>query len=175
MATVNATNTSFPATVPQGGLGVVTLTSHGVMLGSGTGAVSVTAEGVTGKVLTGVTGGDPTWQDPAGGGLSWSVVTGLTQAPTVNSAYICNNASGVTVTLPDTAAVGDIVRVVGSSGIWVLAQNSGETVYLDDLSTTTGTSGTLTAGKASDCIELVCIVANTDWRVISSMGNITPA
>ncbi len=45
--------------VTGGGTGVSTLTSHGVVLGAGTGAVHVTAAGATGTVFAGDTGADP--------------------------------------------------------------------------------------------------------------------
>ena len=50
-----------PLDVAEGGTGAASLTDHGVMLGSGTGAVSVTAVGTTGQVFIGQTGADPVW------------------------------------------------------------------------------------------------------------------
>lgn len=181
-----------PLTVANGGTGATTLTDHGILLGSGTGAITATAVPTNGQLLIGSTGADPvpasvtagtgiavtggagTLQlDAVGGGITWTVVTGATQAAAVNNGYITNRGGGVTVTLPDTAAVGSVVRICGMAGLWVLAQNVGETVYFGSTNTTTGVGGTLTATNAGDCIELVCIVANTDWRVLSSIGNIT--
>lgn len=109
----------------------------------------------------------------SGGGLDWSVETDAAVAGAINKGYITNRGGGVTITLPDTAAVGSIIRIVGLAGLWVLAQNAGETVYFGNANTTTGVGGSLTATDAGDCIEIVCIVASTDWRVISSIGNIT--
>lgn len=48
-------------TVPYGGSGLATITDHSVMLGSGVGAVTPLVVGTTGKVLRGLTAGDPTW------------------------------------------------------------------------------------------------------------------
>lgn len=45
--------------VANGGTGKTTLTSNGVLIGNGTSAITATAEGATGEVLVGVTGGDP--------------------------------------------------------------------------------------------------------------------
>ena len=64
--------------VPYGGTGASTFTDHGVMLGSGAGALSVTSVGTDGQVFTGNTGADPTWQAAAGGG-AWTVIE--TQTP----------------------------------------------------------------------------------------------
>jgi fibronectin-binding autotransporter adhesin len=71
--------------VSNGGTGTTTLTSHGVLLGNTTSAITATAAGTTGQVLTGVTGSAPTFQSPAassititgdsGGGLTGSSFT----------------------------------------------------------------------------------------------------
>lgn len=104
----------------------------------------------------------------------WSEVTGTTQAAAVNRAYVVNNAALVTVTLPDTAAVGDIVRVIGKgAGGWLIAQNASENINFGTVTTTTGVGGSLASSHRYDCVELVCSVANTTWTVISSVGNIT--
>jgi len=79
----------------------------------------------------------------------------------------------VTLTLPDTAAAGSIIRIVGiGAGGWRIAQNSGETIYYGTLSTTTGTGGNLSSTAQRDSVELVCTVADTGWTVISSIGNL---
>lgn len=109
----------------------------------------------------------------AGGGLDWNVETGTSANMAVNNAYIGNNAAGVTFTLPDTAAVGDMVRVTGLQASWTIAQNAGETIYFGNDSTTTGAGGSLASTNARDVVELVCVVADTDWQVLSSIGNIT--
>jgi len=110
-----------------------------------------------------------------GGGISWSEVTGTTQAMAVDNAYILNNASLVTATLPDTAALGSVVRVVGKgAGGWKIAQNASESIIWDeDSSTTVGTGGSLDSTDDYDAVELVCTVADTTWTVISSKGNIS--
>jgi len=45
--------------VDQGGTGITTLTDHGVLVGSGVGAVTPLAVGTNGQVLVGSTGADP--------------------------------------------------------------------------------------------------------------------
>jgi len=55
--------TAIPVPVTQGGTGLSTVTDHGVMLGSGTGAVTPTAVGATGEVLIGQTDADPIWSN----------------------------------------------------------------------------------------------------------------
>ena len=65
----------------------------------------------------------------SGGGISWVEVTGTTQQASSNTGYITNNAAQVTVTLPASPAVGDIVRISGYGiGGWKIAQNSGQSI-----------------------------------------------
>jgi hypothetical protein len=109
-----------------------------------------------------------------GGGITWNEVTGTTQAASVNAGYIANNAALVTITIPTTAAVGDVVRVTGKGvGGWKIAQNASEIIHFLGTDTTTGTGGSLASTGTYDGVEIVCVVANTEWVVISSMGNIT--
>lgn len=60
-ANPNVTNATGTLAVGHGGTGAVTLTSHGVVVGAGVSAVSVTAEGATNTVLHGNTGAVPTY------------------------------------------------------------------------------------------------------------------
>jgi len=107
-----------------------------------------------------------------GGGFTWSVET-LATNMVANHGYIGNNAAGVTFTLPATASVGDVFKVTGLQASWTIAQNAGQTIYFGNQSTTTGAGGSLTSTNARDVIELVCVVANNDFQVLSSIGNIT--
>ncbi len=107
-------------------------------------------------------------------GITWNEVTGTTQSAAVNNGYITNNAGLVIVTIPDTATLGSVVRITGKgAGGWKLAQNSGETIHFGNTDTTTGVGGSLASTNRYDTVELVCITANTDWVVVSSVGNIT--
>ena len=109
-----------------------------------------------------------------GGGITWNNVTGTSQSASVNNGYIANNASLVTITLPSTASVGDVVRVGGSgAGGWKVAQNASQVIHFLSSNTTIGTSGSLASTTRYDGVELVCSATNTDWVVVSAMGNIT--
>lgn len=111
-----------------------------------------------------------------GGAMTWTEVTGTSQAAAVNNGYITNNVALVTVTLPSTAAVGQRVAITGKgAGLWKLAQNSGQTVHYGSTDSTTGATGYLAATVRYDCVEVQCTTANTDWVVIRSVGTITVA
>lgn len=108
---------------------------------------------------------------PAGGGITFSEVTGTTQTAAINTGYITNNASLVTVTLPGTAALGSVVEIVGKgAGLWRLGQPAGLTIRFGNVSTTAGTGGWLQATHRYDSIRLVCTTANTEWTVVSAQG-----
>ena len=115
-----------------------------------------------------------------GGGITYTEVTGTTQSMAVNSGYIANNVSLVTLTLPDTAPVGSIVSVIGKgAGGWRIAQNASEQIIWDEggvdgtNETTIGTGGRLDSTDDNDSVDLICTVADTTWGVLSSKGNIT--
>jgi len=165
--------------VTDGGTGRSSHTAYAVLCGgtTTTGAQqSIASVGTSGQVLTSNGAGAlPTFQAASGGGITWSEVTGTSQAMAVDNGYILNNAGLVTATLPDTAALGSVVRVVGKgAGGWKIAQNAGETIIWDESSsTTTGVGGSLASTDDYDSVELLCTVADTTWTVLSSKGNIT--
>ena len=107
-------------------------------------------------------------------GISWVEVTGIAQAMAVDTGYIANNVALVTLTLPAVAVVGDRVRVAGKgAGLWRIAQNAGQVIHFGATDSTVGVGGSVTAILRYDCVELLCITANTDWVVLSSVGNLT--
>lgn len=151
--------------------GTVTITVNNV---AGTWTLTLPAnDGDAGQFLQTNGSGVMTWANPASG-LSWTEVTGTSQSMAVDTGYLANNAALVTLTLPTTAAVGKVVRVSGvGAGGWKIAQNASEIIHFGNTDTTTGTGGYLQSTHRRDAVELVCVVADTEWNVISSVGNIT--
>ena len=112
----------------------------------------------------------------AGGSLlPWTDVTGGTVSLAVNNGYTLNNAGSITATLPATAAYGSIIQIVAkSTGLGVIAQNAGQTIYFSSTShTTTGATGTLTFTSQYGSIELLCTTADNDFVVLRSSGTFT--
>lgn len=106
-------------------------------------------------------------------GLSWSAVT-ADRSLVAEEGVLANKSSGtLTLTLPTTAALGKVIRVSGMQNTWRIAQNASQKINFGKTSTTVGTGGYLESSNARDAVELVCCVANTEWNVISSIGNIT--
>lgn len=143
---------------------------------SGTAAPTANALTIAGGAGCSTTGAATTVTiDVVGGGLTWNetTVTGPT-AMTSDNGYIANNAATVAFTLPTTAALGSVVRITGKgAGGWSLGQSAGQTIYFGTSATTTGAGGSLASTDDKDSIELVCVTANTDFNVLSSIGNIT--
>lgn len=169
---------SAPLNVATGGTGRTSHTAYAVICGGTTSTAaqqSIASVGTSGQVLTSNGAGAlPTFQDAGGGGITWNEETGTSATMAVDNGYIANNAALVTLTLPDTAAVGSVVRVTGKgAGGWKIAQNASEIIHFGTTDTTTGVGGSLASTETYDAVELVCIVADTEWVVLSSLGNIT--
>lgn len=190
--------TDVTGTLPvgNGGTGVADPTDHSLLVGSGAGAMTELGVASNGQIPIGSTGADPvlaTLTEGAnititngagsitiaasgggGGGITWNEVTGTSQAAAVDNGYICNNAGLVTVTLPSTIAVGESVAITGKgAGKFAIAQNAGQTIYFGSTATTTGAGGSLTSDIQYGAIEILCITADTDFIVRSSVGNFT--
>lgn len=106
--------------------------------------------------------------------LTWTTVTGTSQTMSVANGYISNNASLVTLTLPSTATVGSVIEILNQgAGLFKIAQVASQIIHFGNTNTTTGTGGSITALNVGDSISLRCLIANTDWQVIGSVGNFT--
>lgn len=196
MPTNNAVNISAAGIVKYDGAGTFTadtVTNHAVLIGGSSNAITSLAL-TNGQLAIGNTGNDPSAAtltagtgvsivnasgsitvSAVGGGLTWTVVTGTSQAAAVNNGYIANNAGLVTVTLPAVSAVGDTVAVTGINNAtgWKVAQNAGNQIFFGNTNTTAGTGGSLASTATRDTVYLVCMTASATWNVVNSIGNIT--
>lgn len=193
MATNNSINAPFQFTVPQGGTGSSTFTSSAMLVGDGTNPIHSLSQLSDGQLYVGSTGVDPvnTTLTPGVGinitnspgsiqidatnfGLSWNNVTGTSQAMAVNNGYVTNNASVVVLSLPASFNVGEIIQIQGSgAGGWSVSQNSGQTINMGNIATTTGVSGILASSQRYDGVTLIGVVANTTLAICAAQGNPT--
>lgn len=182
-----------PMPVDEGGTGATTLTDHGVLLGSGTAAITPLAAMTNGQLVIGSTGADPVVAsltagtavsistgagsitiNASGGGMSVVEVTGTSDTGDPDTAYIANNAGLVTITLNGTFPLGSVIEVSGKgTGLWQIAQGAGQTCHVGLLNTTTGAGGSIAATAQYDSITLRCITANTDFVATGGFGNWT--
>ena len=162
--------------IANGGTNATSMANtDGVVYYDGTRLVT-TAVGTATQVLTSNGAGvAPTFQ-PASGGTSftWSVIT-ANQTAAINNGYICNKAGTLALALPSSAAIGSIIEVTGINTAlgWQITQASGQQIFFGTTQTTSGASGTLTSSATRDAIRIVCVVTDTTWQVLSSLGNIS--
>jgi hypothetical protein len=97
---------------------------------AGTALMAVTANSVAAGNISGVI---PVAQLP--GALPWQIVAGTSQQAQPNTSYLLTNDSLVTVTLPSSPNLGDVVRINGSgTNGWKIIQNGGQFVATGNLS-----------------------------------------
>jgi hypothetical protein len=107
-----------------------------------------------------------------GASFSWNTAT-VSTSMAINQGYIINGAGTLTMTLPATASPGDIIRIVGySASGWTIAENAGQIMHFISTNSTV-TTGSFSNTVRYDCVDLINVVANTDWVVNGSEGNIT--
>lgn len=129
-----------PVSVANGGTGATTLTDHGVLVGSGTAAVTPLAVGTNGQVLVGSTGADPVFATitssdgsitVTGGAGSLDLTTGprvysITALDNTDTPYVvlaadeymsCDMSLGVLqINLPNAPSTGRVYTIKDSSG-----------------------------------------------------------
>ena len=133
----------------------------------GAGALSIVGNPATATLTVSSTGS---------GGVVWNEITGVSANMAISNGYIANNVALVTLTLPAVAALGSVIEVCGKgSGGWSIAQIAGQTIHFGASSTTTGVTGSLSSTLQYDAVRIVCITADTDFVVLSSVGNLTVA
>lgn len=123
----------------------------------------LTSDSLPGDVVSTDGAGNLVWI--SGMGMIWTEITALTQLMSPNNGYIPNNGALVTLTLPVTAAVGTMLKIVGKGvGGWQIAQNAGQSMQLGSASaTTTGVAGSIASTNRYDSCEWICTTANTIW------------
>ncbi len=174
--------------VINGGTGRTTLTTHGILVGEGTSDVNSVVL-TNGQLLIGSTGVDPSAATlSAGAGISisngagavtisasasgaaWYSITATSQELLNDSGFIINAPSLCTLTLPATAFVGMSIYVFGRTGGWTIIENAGQNIAVSPVSTTI-TTGSLSSASDTDCIHLICTVADSEWAVISQQSS----
>jgi hypothetical protein len=171
------TNTSAVLATTSAGVPTfsATMTNGQVIIGS-TGATPTAATLTAGTNISITNGnGSITINSTASGAFTWTNVATSTQVLAINTGYITNNgATLVTYSLPATVAQGSVIRVSGfSAGGWTITQGASQEIFYGNQHTTIGTGGSLSSSNANDQVELLCVVANTSFEVLSSIGNLT--
>lgn len=129
------------------------------------------ADGTASYVLQTDGAGQLSWvaQSGGGGGMSWTEVTASTANLAADTGYIANNATGVTFTLPVTAALGTQISIIGKgAGGWVIEQNAGQNIQIGSMSTSVGVGGSIESTNQFDSLTLICTTADTTWTILGA-------
>lgn len=151
-----------------------TVTNHYVLVGAASNGITSVSPSTAGYVLTSNgTSLDPSFQALPPSGFTWVSVAGTSQSMSPNNAYVNQNSSLTTFTLPATAAFGDtyIISGVGTGG-WKIVENSGQQILIGNGNTTT-TTGSIASTVKTDSIQIVCVTANTLFKAVFWTGNLT--
>ena len=112
---------------------------------------------------------------PSAATMTWTDVTGATQALAVFNGYFTDRGGGVTYTLPATAALGDLIIIDGKLGLTTIAQNANQAIRMSGSISTTGVGGSVAGTNVGDCITLRCSTAGVSsiWIAESFVGSWT--
>lgn len=100
-----------PITIVKGGTGAITLTDHGILLGSGTGAITALGAATNGQLPIGKTGADPVL----------ATITG-----TANQITITNAANSITLSIPANFLI-PTVTTIPNEGLHLLESGASPT------------------------------------------------
>ena len=149
--------------VGNGGTGASTLTDGGVLLGSGTGAITASAVLANGELLIGDNSGDPTVATLSAG----------------NGIDITNGAGSITIAAEESSASNKgAVIVAGGTDCTVTYSSGTATVAVDNLGTAKVTSGTFADARiaASNVTQHQASITGTgalnSGSITSGFGNI---
>lgn len=128
----------------------------------------VLSAGSTGQVLqVGPTAGSLQWGSVAS--TNWIAAT-ATQIGVAGTGYYVPTGVGCTFTMPSVAAAGTYLALYasGPGANWTISL-SGQSIQLGSMTV----SNSLTSNASGDGVWMICTTADTNWLVISSMGNIS--
>ena len=106
-------------------------------------------------------------------GFNWNAIS-ASQTLANKNGYICVGGTNLSLLLPATSIVGDILAVsLDGSTSFSVTQAAGQQIRLGDVTTTLGVSGSISSLNQGDSIVLVCKQANTLWTCYGVTGNLT--
>ena len=171
--------------VAQGGTGAATLTDHGVLLGSGTGAITPTAVGATGEVLIGNTGADASWSASPTVTTMYATTfdtnvatAGVTLAGTTLAADGSDAAINITLTPKGTGRVSTAANINAAgisfdSGTTTLANYATTTSFTPSIDFGGGTTGITYTTQTGYYSRIGNIIFFQGYILLSSKGSST--
>lgn len=102
--------------------------------------------------------------------VSWSNIN-ASGTLVVNTGVNCTGGAALSLALPGTSAVGDIIRVVlDGSTSWTITQAANQQIRVGAVTTTLGVGGSVSSIAQGDFIEMVCKTANLVWTAVGFTG-----
>lgn len=130
--------------------------------------IKTTGTGNTGWVPIPTNGaGITSWTDVTNGASPTNMVP--------NTGYFSDDpAANITFNLPASAAKYSIIQITNRQAAFnfTIAQASGQSIQFGSHVTTVGAGGSITSNAIGDTLELICVVADTTWQVLTSFGNL---
>jgi len=130
-----------------------------------------------GRVLTSDENGMAHWATSSGGsggGITWNYVTTNTSM-VVNNGYITSGSS-ILLTMPATSVVGSMFEITCQGGAWKVTSGSNtQKLFFGNATASFGLAGQdgfLSSSQERDSIKIVCTLADIEYNVVSSVGNI---
>jgi hypothetical protein len=158
------THISGTLPVANGGTGQASnLTQYGVVYGSTTTAMATTGAGTTGQVLTATTSAAPAWAAQTGG-VTWSAISGNTNAVAGTGYMIDTTSTAVTLTLPASPAVGDYIAVCDAASKF----GTNNLTVARNTKVIQGSATDLTCSINDQSFGLVYQGATNGWRIVQT-------
>lgn len=103
----------------------------------------------------------------------WLPALGAVQALSANRGYYTTIGAVTAFTMPILCPVNTVVRVQGASaGGWTVALAAGQVIVFNNtVFTSAGAGIKVTSTEPTNGLEMVCVVANTTWQILSVKGN----
>ena len=103
----------------------------------------------------------------------WITVTSGPIVLQANQGYIIDTPVLGLLSLPVTANVGDQYYIEGfGPNLFQINQNTGQHIIFDSAQTTVGAAGYISSTNPGDGLTIMCVVANTVFKVRSSIGTL---
>ena len=171
----------------------ISTTQYAPLVGDALNNIASVGPLADGEILIGSTGNNPVPATltqgsnititPAPGSITISATTppGITawskisadQPAVVGQGYFCDKAGLLSLSLPATAAIGDVIEVANINtalGI-TITQGANQVIYNGIASTTPGIAGSISSSALGDTLKLVCRTVDLEWQVVSVIGN----
>lgn len=165
-------NSSTIVTSSSGVPSFVSSMTNGQMIIGSSGATPVSATLTAGTGVSIANGAGSITISSSGADI-WVDETGSSVTMATNTGYTSDDGSTlVTFTLPTASAIGDWVEINGKgTGLWKIAQATGQQIHIGTSATTSGATGSLASVNQYDNVRLRCLTANTIWTVVAQQSS----